>query len=324
MSVRVALIGAGRMGQAHLHNLRQMQDVEIVAIADVVEETARRVASEVGARWYTDHEELLNAEELDAAYVVTPAQHHAEAAVAVANAGVHLFCEKPLAWTVAEGKRIVGAVERAGILAAVGYQWRYLPIVDEARKILGGSPIALFRAHYYWTVPLVESIRNKGRGGGQIFDQGTHLIDLARYFGGDPERIYARYTLNAHSWEEFDNWDGYAVAMNFRSGAVGTVSTTYALFPAISEPPTLDIVAKDLLVRFTADALRVYRPDSETILRNRGGSTIDHAFIEAVRQGDPSLIRSTPADALRTLAATLGCNRSAELGREVTLEEVLG
>lgn len=244
-----------------------------------------------------------------------------------------------------------------------GYQWRYGSVVDKALELLGGAPVALVRMQYYWTVPLVETIRNAAVGGGQIFDQATHLIDLARLFAGDPVHIYAKYTLNARSREDFDgyvNWDGYAVTMDFDSGAVGTISTSYALFPTIPEIPTVDVVARDLLLRLTLNRLEVFRrtPASTSVAATAGAGgnqpraratavtaaaggqalpyqhetyqnevNVDEEatrrFIEAVWRHEPGLVRSTPADGLRSLAATIACNQSAALGAEVTLPEVL-
>ncbi|MHB1683684.1 MAG: Gfo/Idh/MocA family protein [Bacilli bacterium] len=313
--VRVGLIGAGRMGKGHYLRLRQIPDAHIVGIADIDESRAKELAEPIGATAYRDYEQLLAREDLDAVYVVTPVQWHAEPAIAVAKRGVALFLEKPMAWTLQEAKRIADAVDQAGIISSVGYQWRTKPVVEKMRQLLMGEPIALLRAHWYWTIPLVPDIRNKDTGGGQIFDQATHPIDLMRLFAGEVKTVQAAYTLNARKGE-FDNWDGYSVTLTFESGAVGSVATTYALFRTIGEPPTLDVVTKEMLLRLTPKQLEIRTPEGREVLDDHR-EDIDTPFIQAVANKDQSFIKASVRESLNSLAITLAANHAAQIGETV-------
>ena len=313
--VRVGLIGAGRMGKQHYNRLRGMPDVDIVGVADIDEARAKELAGPVGAAAYREYERLLAREDLDAVYVATPVQWHAKPAIAVAERGVALFLEKPVAWTLAQARAIADAADKAGIINAVGYQWRTRPAVERMRELLKDMPIALLRTHWYWTIPLVPDIRNKSTGGGQIFDQATHPIDLMRLFAGEVRTVQAAYTLNARKGE-FDNWDGYSVTLAFESGAVGSVATTYALFQGVAEPPTLDVAAREMLLRLTPRQLEIRTPDGVEIVED-GKEDVDTPFISAVARKDPSLIRASVRESLNSLALTLAANHAAESGETV-------
>jgi predicted dehydrogenase len=126
--LRVGVIGAGVIGQVmHLHFLREMGDrVEIAGICDLSRETAAACAAEYGATGvFTDWRDLL-AEPLDAVLVLTSGSH-APIAVAAAEAGLHVFVEKPMCFSVREGLEMIAAAERAGVVLMVGYPKRYDP-----------------------------------------------------------------------------------------------------------------------------------------------------------------------------------------------------
>jgi predicted dehydrogenase len=323
--LKAGFIGLGRRGGEHYRRLQQRSDVEVVAVCDIDEAVRKKAGSEI--RFYTDYRDLLDKEELDLVVVATPARCHADHAVGALEAGAHVLCEKPLAWSLVEAWRIVDAAEKAKGICETGYQWRHNPTVAVARKALSGSGIALTRGVYYHTVPLVDSIRDKNTGGGQIFDQATHLIDLARLFAGNVREVYARYTLNARSASEFDNWDGYAVTMGFDSGAVGSFASTYALFLGHGQAPTLDVIGREVLVRFEGDRLTVTTPNGK---KEYGPKSADftaqadiHSDFIAAARGNRDLAMAPPADALRSLATTIAANLSARTGEVVDPEALI-
>lgn len=324
MKLRVGVIGTGRRGKDHLRQLARRDDVKVVAVCDILREVAEE-ASKIGgdSHVYTDYREMLDKEELDAVVIATPAPVHADPAVAALERGLHIMCEKPLAWSLRDALRIVDAAGKAGVLAETGYQSRHNPAVELALKRLGSSGVALVRGYYYHTIPLVDSIRDVRTGGGQIFDQATHLIDLSRVFAGNVARVYSRYTLNARSREELNNWDGYAVTFEYESGAVGNFSSTYALFLGHGEAPTLDIIGREILLRFAGDKLIVVTPKGrEEFGQKTEGFTVTTDiigdFVTAVAREDRSLIKSPPEDAIHSLATTIASNLSAQTGEIVS------
>jgi predicted dehydrogenase len=325
MALHIGIVGAGRLGLTHANCLATMPEARVTAVADIVPEQAERVAVISGAAVYTDYREMLDRERLDAVYVCSSTRLHAEHAVAAAERGLHLFLEKPLAATMADGWRILRAVERAGILACVDYQWRYMPAVAKAQELLAGRRLALTAGQWMWTIPPVPWFRDKELGLGQVVDQSTHLLDLCQRFGGPVQEVYAAYTLNTFADAEFHNWDGYSLTFKHAGGAVGSLHSTYALFPGIAQPvpPTVTLVARETYLRISPERLTVLAPDGQQDFENGPAtphSRANAAFIEALCTGNRSLVKSTVAETLRSLAFTLAANESAMSGQPVNLD----
>ena len=322
MTLSVAIVGAGRTGAWHARDLSRLDDVRIVGIADVHREAAAALAGDTGAAISTDYRELLERTRPDVVYFCTPAWDHLAQLTFAAERGINVFVEKPLAATVADAYAAADVVERHGILCTVGYHWRYNPATDAAREALGDAPPTLLTGWWYWTIPPIAWIRDKRWGGGQIFDQATHLVDLMRYFAGDVSHVYAAYTRNAVPEADLPNWDASAVTLRFAGGAVATVHATYALFPGIPNSNGVDVVARELLLRVNLGHTTIFRRDADPVtIQAPDGWSIDHAFVPILRRNDPAAIRSTARQAAATTAVTLAANYSAATGKVVTMTD---
>lgn len=322
MTLSVAIVGAGRMGRAHLKGLESVTDAKIVGIADVRLEAAENLAGPVGGRAFTDYREMLATLKPDAVYLCTPAGDHLEQVTFAAEAGINVFVEKPIASNVSDAMAIADAVDEAGILCTTGYQWRYNPATDAAREALGDLPVSLFSGWWYWTIPVIPWIADRRYGGGQVFDQCTHLIDLMRYLAGDIVSVYAQYSKNARPEEELPNWDSYSLTLAFANGGVGSVQSSYATFPGIPDSNGLDAIARELLVRIRLGHTTVFRRDAEPEeTRSPEGWSIDVPFMEAVRRNDPGLIRSMAREAALSIAVSLAANHSATTGQVIDLAD---
>lgn len=319
--LRVGMIGCGRMGNGHMHNLKALDTVNIVAVCDVLEATVNAAAATTGARPYQNAMRMLDEEDLDAVYVTTNTAYHADLGVAVLESGRNLFLEKPLAFNAQDAYRLTKTAKKHGQMHAVGHQWRYLQGVDVAKKYLLNRPLSVVRLQYYWTWPLVSWIADRATGGGQVMDQGIHLLDLGRYFAGNVVEVYAQYTLNARKDDAFPNWDGQVVAGRFDGGAVLSLTTTYALFQEITPPAQVDLVSKEILVSITPDETRIMTPNKTTIYKESVPSSAlqDQAFVQACLNNDDSLIRSTIFDASQSLSVVLAANQSAAKGQIVAV-----
>lgn len=322
VTLSVAVVGAGRMGQNHVDALIGIDDVRITGVADLRPDAAVALASRVGATPFGDYREMLTALKPDAVYFCTPASEHREQVSSAASEGINVFVEKPIASTVQDAFAIADAVEAAGILCATGYQWRSNPATVAARETLGDLPVTLFNGWWYWTIPLVPWIADRRFGGGQVCDQCTHLIDLMRDLAGEVTTVYAAYAKNARSEEELPNWDSYSLTLEFANGGVGSIGSSYATFPGIAESNGLDVIARELLVRIRLGHVTVFRRDLEPVETHApAGWRIDHDFIAAVRANDPALIRSGARDAARSIAISLAANHSTTTGAIIEMRE---
>ena len=316
MKLRVAGIGAGRRAQAHYRALREVDSAEVVAICDVDEARSQQAAAPFGAETYTDYRDMLDSEQPDAVYIVTPPNLHAEQVEYAATQKAAIFVEKPVALSVLDARRIRMAVEQGRVLCGVGYQHRYGSPAARARELLAGRELGLARICWYQGVPKVPWNLDSAQGGGQIVEQATHLLDLCRLFGGEVDEVYAQFGRSA--WKDdasFQNWDVYSGVFAFKTGAVGSVATSYALFFGLPQSSGLDLVSEEMLLRFSGRDLQQITPQ-----RDRGascGRTVVGSAHGAGISGRP-WTRMTPhscgrlsTDALKTLALTLAFNRSA-------------
>ena len=327
MTLEVGLVGAGRMGGLHLQKISSLPEVQVAGVCDLDERRAMDLCRLYGGKVYTNLETMLDAEDLDVLYVCNPVQAHAEATRLATERGINLFIEKPLTLDLREGREMVEAVEKAGVLCAVGYQYRYQQVLDRIHDALRTEPISLVHGYWYWTVPPVAATRSKEVSGGPIVDQLTHLIDLGRLFAGEVERVSAEYTLNTRKDEDFDNWDGSSVILRFEDGAIGSFSSTLSLYPSLVHNPNmsymgLEIFIRDKMARFQPNKATIYHSDHVTEWSDQEGD-VDQEFLKACRDGDSVSIRSTIRDAYKSLAVSLACNEAAVRGESVSVKEFI-
>ena len=136
-TIKVGVLGGGGIVDAHIRGYRAYADaIEVIAVADVVEETAQRRAAELGAAAYTDFRQMILEADLDAVDICLPHHLHAEAILAAAQAGKHILCEKPLCLTVQQAEQVQQAVSAAAVTLMCAHNQLYLPAVTKAKQLL--------------------------------------------------------------------------------------------------------------------------------------------------------------------------------------------
>ncbi len=194
--VRIGIIGAGGIAQgAHIPGYKRVADqVELVAIADVVEPKARQAAADHGFKTaYASYEEMLAKESLDAVSVCVPNKFHAPVAIAALQAGCHVICEKPPATTGAEARAMADAAARAGRVLTFGFHFRFMPEVEAARRFaedgaFGEIYFGRVTAQRRRGIPGWGVFTNKElQGGGPLIDIGVHALDACLYVMGYPD-----------------------------------------------------------------------------------------------------------------------------------------
>ena len=334
--IRIGLIGIGAIASAvHLRVLRWVPGAAVVAGADPSPEArahARRIA---GIESVADAAELLARDDIAAVVICARSDRHAELAIAAAEAGKHFYLEKPIATCAADARRVVDAVARAEIIGAIGFNHRFHPLHQRARKLLlDGAIGAVHAVQTAFCEPAsVESMpdwkRWRATGGGALLDLGSHQIDLLRWFLDDEiERVEAsimtRRTQDDTAWIELCTARG-TVASGFFSFCAGRGD----FFRFIGEQGMLllDRYALSLelaLTRSDVGAVRRRRlppPGAVTPWRVRKFLRPAHepsyrrslrAFVEALRGRSrelPSMI-----DGLRSLEVVLAAEASARAG----------
>jgi predicted dehydrogenase len=318
--LRVGFVGAGGIAHRHFGVLATMDDVDIAGVADPDEARVREAAERTGARAFACHEAMVDALDLDALWICVPPFAHGAPERAAIAAGLPFFVEKPLSLDPALACEIDQAVRRSGLVTAVGYHWRYLDTVDEARRLLAGNPAHLMSGYWLDQTPPPTWWHSADRSGGQIVEQATHIIDLARFLAGDIVEVYG---LAAHrDRDDFPMVDvptASTAALRFASGAIANLSATCLLrwnhrvgLHVFADGLALELTDHDLMVD-VGHGRPVRGADGDPVWRQ------DRAFLDAVA-GRENRIRASYSEALRTHLVCLAIGRSAREGTPVRME----
>lgn len=317
---KVAFIGAGGIAQAHLNNLATMEDVAIAAIADVDEERARAVAERFGARAFADHRALYDAGGFDAVYICIPPFAHTDQELIAAELGIPFFVEKPHALSMELARRVEEVVTKKSLVTAVGFQDRYLDIIDEMRAFLRENRALLIHGAWIGGMPPVAWWRRKELSGGQHVEQTIHVFDGIRYLFGEVESVSAAAATGLMTdVEDYDIEDATAVTLRLTSGAIAVVYSACYLKAGVGKSGIVAYCPETRVEYNLRRSVTFYgRQEVREIRRgNDQGLACDRAFIEAVQSGDPTKVRSPYSDANRSLEVVLAADRSLAKGGEV-------
>jgi predicted dehydrogenase len=317
---RIGFIGAGGIAGRHIGNLRGFHDAKIVALADPLLERALSLSRQCsGATAYDDYREMLDSETLDGVYICTPPFAHGDIEQAVISRGHHFFVEKPLATDLPTAEGIASAAHEKNLITAVGYHWRYLDTVNEARDRLSGNPARL--ALGYWidgTPPPRWWIRND-ESGGQMIEQTTHIFDLARYLVGDVRAVFgAGAHVERPAFPEEDIFNVTTATLYFESGALGNISSTCLLnWP---HRIGLHLFSEGMVIELTEHEIMIDVGHGRPV-RHRGADPFvleDRDFVDAVL-GRENHIRTSYHEALETHRLTVSATQSAAENRLINL-----
>ncbi len=205
-TIRVAIVGCGRISDLHQLGYREREDARIVAVCDTNKSLARKKARQWGVeKIYTDYRQVLEDPQVDLVELLTPHHLHCPMTVQAAAAGKHVSVQKPMALSAAEADEMILAADKSGVLLRVYETFVYYAPAVRARQMIAAGEIGAIHAirmhvnsgtaDTSWDVPLSSWIwrfNEKQCGGGPlVFDHGYHLFSLAYFLGGPVEKVFA-------------------------------------------------------------------------------------------------------------------------------------
>ena len=314
MTLRVGLVGAGGVGARHGRTLTGLDGVELVGVADAVPVAAAALAGELGVPALDDVGRLL-ASGPDAVWLCVPPFAHGELELAVLRAGLPLFVEKPLGAGTDVAEEVAAAVAAAGVPTATGYHWRHLDTVAAARRVCAAAPPRLVAATWLDRVPSPAWWARAGRSGGQVVEQATHVLDLARLLAGEVGEVQAVAAPSSAEGRDVD--DATAALLRFASGAVGTLTAACAQ-PARTRAG-IELSCAGAAVELTEASLAVTTAAgterSEPAVDAR--TAVDRAFVDLLLTGARAEGLVDYAEALRTHRLAVAVAESARTGEPV-------
>jgi predicted dehydrogenase/threonine dehydrogenase-like Zn-dependent dehydrogenase len=320
-----ALTNVGRVPDETCHVrqhafLATFDDVELVGFADPDVGRADEAAARFGARSFACHQQMLDAVQPDAVYVCVPPFAHGEPERDLIGRNIPFFVEKPVSLDLQTAEEISAAIEARGLVTAVGYHWRYLDIVDEARNLLKDNPAQLLSGYWLDSTPPPQWWWKKDKSGGQMVEQTTHLLDLVRFIVGEVTEVYGR--AGHRDRPDFPGLDVPTVttaSLTFETGVVANIASTCLL--GWNHRVGLHIFADRLAIELTDREIMVDIGRGRPVRAAYGDPVWreDRDFIDAVRGGE-NRIRCPYSEALMTHRLALAVMSSAQNGEPVHLD----
>jgi predicted dehydrogenase len=250
--IGIGMLGYAFMGKAHSNGFKKLPYMmyppvaipKLVAVCGRNEEATAEAARRYGyAGYYTDWRKMLEDDAIQLFDNGGPNNVHAEPCIEAAKAGKHVFCEKPLGRTAEESKSMLDAVEKAGVKHMVAFNYRFVPAIVQAKKIIESGALGRiyhFRGKYLqeWIMdpnfPKVWRLDKSVAGSGALGDLGAHVIDLARFLVGEPSKISAitktfieeRPLEGGGGTGKVDVDDAFVSLLEFKNGAIGTIEAS--------------------------------------------------------------------------------------------------
>ena len=339
----IGIIGVG-IGHLHIQGYVKCPEAQVLAVCDVNEERARRVAAEFGIpHVFTDYEEMLELDDIDAVSVCTPNYLHAPITIAAFEAGKHIICEKPLAITPEEGEAMVAAGKRAGKLFMTAFNNRFRGDTQVLKKFVEQGELGeIYYAKTGWLrrrgIPGMGgwfTTKSKS-GGGPLIDLGVHVLDLTLWLMGNPKAVtvtgstYAKFGQcgkgmgtwgTAEESGKCDVEDLAAAFIRLNTGATVVLETSWA------SNVERDVVYTTLMGTkggADVDPLRVYTEmhgalvDVTPSYSNQSGHLMEiKHFVDCIVNGKEPI--STGEHGLEVTRILDAIYKSAEQGREIAL-----
>jgi UDP-N-acetylglucosamine 3-dehydrogenase len=303
--LRIGVVGVGVMGSNHARVLSGLPGIELVGVADPDESQARFVAGTVGCAAVSHLGELLDLG-VDAVTIAAPSQLHHEIALACIARGIHVLVEKPIAPSVAEGREMIAAARRAGVVLMVGHVERFNPAVESIKKALRSEDIlsiAITRVGPF--PPRMSKV-------GVVIDLAVHDIDLIRWFTNS-EIVEVQPQLSSALAERED-----IALLQFRteSGVLANINTNW-LTPFKAR--NITVATRDKYLMADLLTLQVtecfgFQPDGSYSMRHLSVGYAEPlrsemlAFIKAIRHGETPAV--TGEEAVASLEIAIRCLES--------------
>lgn len=340
--IRVGVIGCGSIAKfRHLPEYAANEISEIAAVCDLVEERAKKMAELYGGEVYTDYEEIIARNDIDAVSICLPNYLHAPVTIAALKSGKHVLCEKPMATSKQEAEEMIHAAHKAGKKLMIAHNQRFVASHQTAKEILESGKLGKvysFRTAFGhpgpegWSVDGKESwfFNKKQAFIGALGDLGVHKSDLLRYLFGEFSAVSAFVETNAKESTEVD--DNAVVLLRTDSGIIGTLAASWAYVAGGGDNSTVIYGEKGILrleddpehslIEEYSDG-RVIKHKLDKIQTNEdGGQTSSHVinhFIQSIIEDKEPLI--TGEEGKKSLDIILGALESERTKKTVSLVE---
>ena len=327
----IGIIGAGNMGRHHHHAVTNY-GAKVVAVHDVRLAAARELATHADAELATTGLDAFFEVEMDGVVITTPPPIRLEPIQMACDRGIPMMVEKPPALNMVEGRKCLACIEKADVMAAVGFQLRYHPLYERLKALIASETVHLVRTvctvDYYLSFRMSPWFLQYEISGGPLPEQAVHVLDCARFVMGNPKPVQAHALAiknMALERTEFDAENAIQMTYQLDNGVFGThlnhCGTEKFSFEVEVVGPHLRLQAN-----IVENAIRGYlngeTVDEPMVSENNPNLDKIGVWLRAIETGDRTLIRSPFSDGLQTLALIDAAVQSRNTGRFIDVAEL--
>jgi len=229
--MKIGLVGAGRIAQTYAEALQRSATACLHAVADVRREAANAIGESFRCRAFDSHLALAREGGVEAVVVCTPPATHPEICADLAKQGLHVLCEKPFSIRREQARTMIGAARKAGVLITMASKFRFVPEVAHARSLVASGVVGevlLFENAFTAKVDMSRRWNSDRRisGGGVLIDNGTHSVDIARYFLGPLSEVSVVEAPGVHGLRVEET---VLVHVRNQRGVLGSIDLSWSL-----------------------------------------------------------------------------------------------
>ncbi len=327
----IGIIGAGNMGRHH-HGAVTNYGAKVVAVHDTRLAAARELATHADTELATTALDAFFEVEMDGVVITTPPPIRFEPIQMACDRGIPMMVEKPPALNMVEGQKCLACIEKADVIAAVGFQLRYHPLYERLKALIASETVHLVRTvctvDYYLSFRMSPWFLQYEISGGPLPEQAVHVLDCARFVMGNPKPVQAHALAiknMAPERTEFDAENAIQMTYQLDNGVFGThmnhCGTEKFSFEVEVVGPHLRLQAN-----MGENAIRGYlngeTVDEPMVSENNPNLGKIGAWLRAIETGDRTLIRSPFSDGLQTLALIDAAVQSRGTGRFIRVKDL--
>jgi len=320
--IKVGIIGAGYIGGVHAGILGRDERVRIAAVSDPLADRAESLARTIGAEVAHTAEDLIEA--VDAVYITTPNTKHTALALAGLAANKHVFCEKPMATSLAEARAVFAAASNSGTVFQVGHNRRFAPVYATLKRLLEEAGPA-HSAHVKMNRgELINPVwvGNPEVTGGFLFETTIHMFDMLRFLFGEVVKLDA--VGSSHQYPEVDD---FSMLLRFAGGMHATMASSADaswMFPferveVFCHHQTFTTREMESITHSEGLEGRHFTQTMQQLSKEEkwGYAQEDRAFVDSIANGAPVAV--TASDGLKSVELVDACYRAVRTGERVVL-----
>ena len=326
---RIALIGAGHIASSWIDACLASERAELAAIVDIAIEKATTLCDRVqGCQAHSSVAELLNqASSFDAAIVATPPSTHGDMVQELAKAGLHVLCEKPLCIDLETAYRMSQAAKRNGVLLTMASKFRFVPDVEKAKQLIEDGilgDLQLFENAFTARVDMAKRWNSKPEisGGGVLIDNGTHSLDLTRFFLGPITHVQV---IEGPRIQGLDVEETVHIALLTETGTMGTIDLSWSLQKVTPNYVTIYGSKGVLTLGWQSSEYRLHGAEESVVFGPGYQKVVAFTrqldnFIAALNEEEAP--RITISDAIGSVGAVESAYRAMERGQWVSIPQL--